>query len=234
MSEIVEINGHKVSIKKRKGQKHLRLRITNDGTALLTMPKRYPKFLALEFLKSKNSWIEKHAFIGQAIGQDDLLHSGHRVNITSDNQSKNSFKVSEYQIEFKLADYSKSTKSQKYMESKIIGVYEDILIPIIEERLEYFSQLANLDYKSFEIKRLKSKWGSCDRHKHLKFSTYLIAQDRYLIDYVVMHELAHTKYMDHSEKFWKLCKEYMPDFKERKNRLKNSRMLLLAKSTTNM
>jgi len=73
---------------------------------------------------------------------------------------------------------------------------------------------------SIRINNAKSRWGSCSGAGRLNFSWRLIMADDDVIDYVVVHELAHITELNHSARFWKLVENELPDYKERKARLR--------------
>mgnify|MGYP000873552628 CR=1 FL=1 len=70
-----------------------------------------------------------------------------------------------------------------------------------------------------KINSAKKRWGSCSSRKSINFSWYLIMADDALIEYVVVHELAHLHEMNHSARFWKIVENVLPDYKERQERL---------------
>lgn len=72
----------------------------------------------------------------------------------------------------------------------------------------------------------KGRWGSCSKKKVINLSWRLILAEDDVIDYVIMHELAHTIKMNHSELFWSVVEIYLPDYKERKKRLKDLQLRL--------
>ena len=74
--------------------------------------------------------------------------------------------------------------------------------------------------KNITIKNQKTRWGSCSSKGNLNFNYQLYYMPQELMDYVVVHELAHRKYMNHSKEFWAEVKKYCPEYKERKNFLK--------------
>jgi len=71
-----------------------------------------------------------------------------------------------------------------------------------------------------KINGAKTRWGSCSAKKSVNFSWRLIMADRDVIDYVVVHELAHIIELNHSERFWALVESIIPDYSDRKQRLK--------------
>ncbi len=68
--------------------------------------------------------------------------------------------------------------------------------------------------KSVTVRDTKSRWGSCSSDKSLSFCWRLIFAPYEALDYVVAHEVAHLRYMDHSPKFWALCRDLSDDFVE--------------------
>ena len=75
------------------------------------------------------------------------------------------------------------------------------------------------DYKKLlekvtEIKEIKYAWGSCSNKKNITINLELIKYSQKAIRYVILHELCHIKYMNHSKEFWELVEKYMPKYKE--------------------
>lgn len=75
---------------------------------------------------------------------------------------------------------------------------------VLPPRLYILSMKHGLPYEQLKINSSKGRWGSCSAKKHINLSCYLMLLPSHLIDYVLLHELAHTKEMNHSEKFWAL------------------------------
>ncbi len=91
---------------------------------------------------------------------------------------------------------------------------------ILPKKVEYFSQLTGLKCTGVKITSAKTRFGSCSGKNSICFSYHLMRYPEEAIDYVVLHELAHTKYHDHSWRFWMLVGLYMPDYKKRRQLLK--------------
>lgn len=227
MTDYVEVGRHKVQIKKRKGQRNIRLRVNTHGEAILSMPNRYPKYFGVSYLKTKQAWLDKHTFQINQLRDGTQLFTGQRIVISKEQTGRNKVENKNNEIKFYLAQPTDSLSSQKYMVSKIKKIYMEDLTKIIDMKLTHFSEQTRLSYKSFAVKGLHSKWGSCDRHKNLLFSVYLMGCSSEMIDYVVLHELVHTKHMHHQKEFWALCKKYMPDYEDIRKQLKLAKMQLI-------
>lgn len=90
--------------------------------------------------------------------------------------------------------------------------------------MEYFAPLVGVTYNRIFIKEQKTRWGSCSSLGNLNFNWKLILLDEELLDYVVVHELAHRKQMNHSPTFWAEVERVLPDYRERRRRLKECRV----------
>lgn len=75
---------------------------------------------------------------------------------------------------------------------------------ILSQKTAVYAKKHNLQFSSVKINKSQTRWGSCSRLKSINFSYYLLLLPEKLIDYVVLHELAHTVEMNHSAKFWNL------------------------------
>ena len=92
-----------------------------------------------------------------------------------------------------------------------------VIIPVYGVE-KYISQclesVINQTYKNLEIKDQKTLWGSCSRQKNLRFDWKLAMLPEEVIDYIIVHELAHLKKMNHSAGFWAEIEKVMPEYQE--------------------
>lgn len=75
---------------------------------------------------------------------------------------------------------------------------------ILPPRLRELALLHNLPFQSVKINASKGRWGSCSGSRNINLSCYLLLLPSHLIDYVLLHELTHTREMNHGERFWQL------------------------------
>lgn len=90
----------------------------------------------------------------------------------------------------------------------------------IPGRVAYFAGRMGVTYGRITIREQKTRWGSCSGKGNLNFNWKLMLLPREVLDYVVVHELAHRKEMNHSAAFWAVVEAEMPDYRERRRRLK--------------
>lgn len=88
------------------------------------------------------------------------------------------------------------------------------------QRAEDFSRQMHVSYHSLRLSSAKTRWGSCSARGNLNFHWKLILMPPEILDYVVVHELAHLKEMNHSPRFWAIVESVLPDYRRRRRWLK--------------
>ena len=88
------------------------------------------------------------------------------------------------------------------------------------ERTAYYAGLINVTYNGITVRNQKTRWGSCSSKGNLNFNYRLYYMPAELMDYVIIHELCHRKYMNHSKEFWSEVARYCPDYIARRKQLK--------------
>lgn len=90
----------------------------------------------------------------------------------------------------------------------------------LQQRTAYFAQLMGVSYGKITIKETKTRWGSCSTKGNLNFHWKLVLMPPEILDYMVVHELAHRKEMNHSPAFWAEVERILPDYRKRRRWLK--------------
>ena len=84
----------------------------------------------------------------------------------------------------------------------------------ISERVRYYAPMVGVTYGRITIRNQKTRWGSCSPKGNLNFNVALMLVPPEVLDYVVIHELAHRKEMNHSPRFWKVVEETCPEYRK--------------------
>ncbi|MCD7894006.1 MAG: M48 family metallopeptidase [Erysipelotrichaceae bacterium] len=109
-----------------------------------------------------------------------------------------------------------------HIQKCIEDTLKDILKNYIQERIIYYlSYEYDLPMPIIQIKKYKGRWGSCYyKNNKVSFNLSLVHLSKDLIDYVIIHELTHFLYPNHSKQFYREIEKHMPDYKQRIQRLK--------------
>ena len=116
----------------------------------------------------------------------------------------------------------KETNERKLQEKSIKITDEDIerLKEIVIEKVDKYSKLLNVRPNKVRIRDIKYAWGSCSSNKNITINKKLAVKEEKVIEYVVLHEMSHIIYMNHSKEFWGLVSKYMPEYNEYRKKLK--------------
>ena len=92
----------------------------------------------------------------------------------------------------------------------------------IRARCSHYAPLMGVSYGTITIREQKTRWGSCSAKGNLNFNWKLVLMPPEILDYVVVHELAHRLQMNHSAAFWAEVGKILPDYRERRQWLKEN------------
>jgi predicted metal-dependent hydrolase len=93
-------------------------------------------------------------------------------------------------------------------------------LELAKNRIEHFNTIYHFSFQRINIRNQKTRWGSCSRRGNLSF-TYKIAKlPAELADYLIVHELCHLGEFNHSQAFWKLVAQTVPDYQKLRRELK--------------
>jgi predicted metal-dependent hydrolase len=208
---------------KQPNRKTYSLQFDSEGVLVVKTDTRYFGNKLDEILKKHKKWIKTNFIkIKEQLSllNTDYISRGRRYNLFGE----------EYFLEFDTKDQNfltiqfigqKILITQPYFDGfskarirvELINFFKDVFRTYIENRVEYWAEKMNLKYNRIFIRSQKTKWGSCSSQKNLNFNWHLIFAPKKVIDYVIIHELAHLKHMNHSSKFWDFVKKYDRNYK---------------------
>lgn len=202
----------------KKSLRNSYINIDADAKITLKTPK-LSNIAVLDILNGKEVWIRKkinqimqHPVIKVNL-EDEVLLFGKIYSIDSPQASALNLKLQKM----------KNTSTDNILKSYDF-FYKNLAKEYISLRSEYFSKMMNLDYSDLKFRKMKRRWGSCSSKKVLTFNIELMKIKKELIDYVIVHELAHLKHMNHSRDFHSLVERYLPDAKIYVKELKNTKI----------
>ena len=203
-----------------KKAKYLQLRITSSNQLELIIPKRYSVKDGEKFINDKVDWIKKYQkSLTHSLSKNEFYLFGDKIQIK---QNFNFFQT-KHKINFKKNILSiESPADSKISLEEIYHFYlRKTAKDYFPERTKYLSEIFKLNFKTIKIRGQKTRWGSCSSKGNLSFNYKLLQFRKEVIDYVIIHELCHTKELNHSPKFWKLVEKFCPDYKVLKRELRS-------------
>lgn len=228
--KIVDVEGiGRVVLAKRRGSRSLRLTIRPDGTVRVGLPRWAPYSAGIDFARRRRDWINKHAAGAQPL----LLADGHRIGksyrLTFD--TRQGTKTTRTRVAANLISISSphhhtswqvQLAAQKACERALKYEAEKLLA----QRIEQLSADNQLAYAGIRVKKLTSRWGSCSDKKLITLNYFLVQLPWHLIDYVIVHELVHTRHLNHSREFWTTFEQILPNAKQLRREIKNYKPVL--------
>lgn len=217
-----------VRIYKRKSSRNLRLSINSTGEVRVSIPIWAPYSSGLTFAKSKYEWIKSQKRTPKLLINKQSIGKAHHLVFIPTTSIKISSRVVDNEIRVNHpinVDASDETvqASANKASIKALRTQAEQLLP---RRLSELALLHGYQYRSVSIKRLKSRWGSCDQKSNIVLNLYLIQLPWELIDYVLVHELVHTKVMRHGPDFWRAMQLEIPNLKSLKSKIKKYHPIL--------
>ena len=138
--------------------------------------------------------------------------------ITSDFLIKRFLNINRPNIRKNLPLKNPETQRARDYQKKILAKKAKEYLPY---RLEYLAKLYGYTYEKCRFSHASTRWGSCSSNKTISLNIGLMKLPEILIDYVLIHELAHLNHMDHSDSFWQEVESHDKDYKKHRKLLKN-------------
>ncbi len=110
----------------------------------------------------------------------------------------------------------------KYKREQLEKWYRKEALAVISEKALEYAKALSVHFESIRIKDQRSRWGSCSSKGNLNFNWRIVMAPEPVCDYVIIHELCHLVFMDHSINFWNLVKSICPEYQQYKKWLKEN------------
>lgn len=200
-----------VTLYKRRGVRHIRLAITAEGEARVTMPFWAPYHVGAQFAASKAKWILLQQPKSLLLVDGQKIGKGYTLDFITSETDKPRTRIRMGRISVLMPPDCSATDEdiQTIAHKAAIRALKAEAERLLPTRLNQLSAEHGFSYKSVRIKRLKGRWGSCNQNKEIVLNCFLMQLPDELIDYVIVHELAHTQVMAHGAPFWELVGQHV-------------------------
>ncbi len=211
--------------------KHACISIGPDGSLRVTLPPLVPLIFARQFVLSQKQWITQKRPITQLLKTGMPIGKLHRLNFAEGKSviqptSRASGNLLNINVPKNQAPSSPAVQATALKAAEKILQKESNIV--LRPRLSSLAAQHGFSFNSSSVRKLKTRWGSCDSKKHITINIFLLQLPWGLIDYVLLHELTHTEHMHHHADFWERLEIACPDSKNLKKRLKQFRPNIFA------
>ena len=210
-------------------RKSVAIQIKEDLTIIVRTPKGMPYRQIESFVSSHKQWIEKNyrrleaKKRGQAeVMAVNLYYDGAKLPLAGYPYMELRVVVKEGRKGTRIS-FTPPTLTVELAEGEDLLVKDCVLTwyrayakDVMKERASYYATLMGVIYERISIKSQKTRWGSCSAKKNLNFNWKLVLMPMEILDYVVVHELAHLKQMNHSPQFWREVEQILPDYRTKR------------------
>jgi len=199
------------------------------GDVEVRAPLKMPKRDIERFISEKEQWIRETLASQQNQAEK-------KASFAIDYESSILFRGSPYPIIARGGTQAGFDEKSFYMppglipeqiKSTCVKLYKMLAKNHISHRVVFFAKQMGVAPTAVKINSAKTRWGSCSSQRSLNFSWRLIMAEDDIIDYVVVHELAHIKEMNHSARFWAVVEGVLPDYQGCKSKLKELQQRLV-------
>lgn len=208
----------------------------NKSAAILRMPVMINAQSEQHYMQWFRDWLEvqfqdkarlQHFYTHRTYQDGDTLTVGARayqINLVYEARANHTGKMLAGRVvELRLSNQAAATATQKSIRHLLSRLIANDYLPDIVRRVNELNHL--YFQKSIQDIRLKLNqrtWGSCSSKGNINLSSRLLFAPPAVIDYIIIHELAHLVEMNHSDRFWTLVSDAMPDYKEKERWLKDN------------
>ncbi len=210
----------------KRSSKSLSIRISVNAKAqvIVSAPKLIPEFIIRKFVEGQKDWIESSlAKVKKnqvAVKTDELYIFDKKYQVIINNAaSRMGVTVSGETI---LVN-NLSAKTPAKIQQQIEDFLKKTATKYVSTRTAILAKQMGISYKRIAMREQSSRWGSCSSHGNLNFNWRLVHYPPAIIDYVIIHELAHRKEMNHSKKFWEIVRAHDSEYLIHKGQLRKKR-----------
>jgi predicted metal-dependent hydrolase len=225
MATITDEEFGEITIRRSVRARSVRISVAPDGTLRASMPPYAPIFVLQRLVKSSRSKLRKMLDQEQpAYKLENGMEIGksHRL-VIGKSSIKTSVRRTGQSIVVALApgDSLTTPKVEREVRDVIAAALRVEAKSYLPKRLSFLAEKLDCSYEKARFSHASSRWGSCSSSGTISLNIALMKLPFELIDYVIIHELSHTKQMNHSAKFWALVENGDPSYKLHRRMLKS-------------
>ena len=212
----------------RTRRKTIALIVDSQGRLIVRAPIHTSHARIQEIVDQKNGWIEKKKRLmlqRQPVKEAERFSEGQEFYFLG--QSYPLVVVERRQPRLKLNGRFELARTACPDAARVFeGWYRDQARRVLKERASRLAERFGIRFQRLSITGARTRWGSCGPRGSLNFSWRLVMAPEAVIDYLIIHELAHLQVRNHSSKFWELVESMLPTYRQARDWLKQNGHLL--------
>ncbi len=214
-------------VRSARRRRTIELTLEADGVRVAA-PLRTPTAEIAEFVRSRIPWIQKHrtrrlpGVTPTFHDADSLPYLGRRLPLEVVPHPGRDVQVSMNLLGLRLAVPARMAEADRpvEMQDALRAWYREHAVDVIRDRVQQWQALAGYGPSRVLVRDQRRRWGSCSPDRTLRFNWRLVMLEPRLLDYVVVHELAHLVRPHHRPSFWAEVERLMPDYRARRSALR--------------
>ena len=222
---------HYQIIRSKRRRRTLALSVESNGTVIVRVPLRVTRETAHRFVKEKKRWIHRklkqirerqgHWKPREFVPGERFFYLGQpcALQITQDEEDQRPLVFGEGLFRLRAGFREKA-------QNLFIQWYRDEAETVIRQRIQHYQDRVQVHPRGERITSAKYQWGGCSAKNTLTFTWRLMMAPLSVIDYVIVHELAHIREKNHSPRFWNIVEQHLPDYRELRKWLRDHGHLL--------
>lgn len=214
-----------IAIKRIAKAKYVRVRVGEGGVLHATMPRLAPVLLLRNLINSSRESLRQAVAETQdrakrIYAEGDTVGTSHKIVIEESDSRRARRK--DQMIVWYMPDRTQYQEAinQDVIRKAVRKALDEQANAYLPRRLQYLADLGGFHFSKIRYSNAKGRWGSCSNQGVISLNVALMNLPKELIDYVLIHELAHTKQMNHSVEFWQIVETYCPEYKTSRKELK--------------
>jgi predicted metal-dependent hydrolase len=195
-----------------KNVKNVGIRVSHDQRVRIVAPRWLPEHHLETILKRRKDWIQKHLHRMRTrkqpvpLSENQILFQGNIYRLEQHTLINRSIEIDEERLIIRAGDFLREKNYQ-------LAWYKSEARKYFERNVQEIAARNGFRYNKIFIRSQKTRWGSCSKRNNLSFNWKLIKSPVFVIEYLILHELVHTVFMNHSKQYWHKVHSLCPQYK---------------------
>lgn len=213
-----------------RNRKTMSIEVDSNGEITVITPINTTNEIIISKVKSKASWIVQKLYEvrninvnkvnREAVNGESYLYLGRNYSLQIvDDKNIKEINVKLFRGKFIVTTF---TRDEEKIKEALEKWYRERTLKKIKERIEYYKSFFSEEVKDVKVKEQKKRWASCTSNNELLFNWRCSMAPSNILDYIVVHEMCHMKYKNHSKEFWQRVYLVLPDYELRREWLRDN------------